>query len=74
MQKDIDNRKKAQRCATRKIPEISSLSYEERLQKCGFLSLEIRRLRADLKLVSKIVKGFFKLRLISSSNFWKICV
>ena len=37
--KDIDNIERVQRRATRMIPDISSLSYEERLYKCGMLSL-----------------------------------
>ena len=40
------------------IPEISSLSYDERLYKCGILSLQMKRLHSDLILVLKIVKGF----------------
>ena len=42
------------------IPEISSLCYDEKFHKCGILSLEMRRLRSDLILVLKIVKGFVK--------------
>ena len=40
------------------IPEISNLIYEERLYKCGFLSLEMRRLHSGLILVFEIMKGF----------------
>ena len=40
------------------IPETSSLGYEERLHRCGILSLERRRPRSDLILVFMIVKGF----------------
>ena len=58
LQKDIDNIEKVQKRATRMIPEISSLSYDERLYKCSILSIEMRRLRSDLILVSKMVKGF----------------
>ena len=35
LQKDIDNIEKVQRRATRMMPEISSLSYDKRLRKCG---------------------------------------
>ena len=59
-QKDIDNMENVQRRATRMMPDIHSLSYDERLNKCGILSLEMRRLRSDLVLVLKIVKGFVK--------------
>ena len=33
------------------IPNISSLSYDERLYKCGILYLEMRKLCSDLILV-----------------------
>ena len=39
------------------IPEISNLSYDQRLYKCCILSIEMRRLRLDLILVFMIVKG-----------------
>ena len=56
---DIDNIE-VQRSATRMIPEICSLNYEDRLYKCGILSLELRRLCSDLILVPWLVKGFVK--------------
>ena len=58
LQKDIGNINKVQRKATRMIPEISSLSYEERLHRYDVLSHEMARLRSDLILVFKITKGF----------------
>ena len=36
----------------------TSLSYDERLYKCGILSLEMKRFRSDLVLDFRIVKGF----------------
>ena len=42
---------------TKLIPELSTLSYEQRLERTGLVSLEMRRLRADLIEVFKIVKG-----------------
>ena len=45
---------------TKMIPSISALKYEERLKRTGLLSLENRRLRADLLEVFKILKGFMK--------------
>lgn len=39
------------------IPELSTLSYDQRLERTGLVSLEMRRLRADLIEVFKIVKG-----------------
>ena len=57
LQKDIDNIEKVQRRVTRMIPDLSNLCYEERLERTNLLSLEMRRLRADLIEVFKIVKG-----------------
>ena len=42
------------------IPSISALTYEERLERTGLISLENRRLRADLLEVFKILKGVVK--------------
>ena len=58
IQKDIDDIEKVQRRVRIMIPEIHSLSYDERLHKCGVLSLEMRWLRSDLILLLKIVNGF----------------
>ena len=57
LQKDVDSIEKVQRGMTRMIPELSQLNYEERLCRTNLLSLEMRRLRADLIEVFKIVKG-----------------
>ena len=48
LQKDVDNIEKVQRCMTWMIPELSQLNYKERLCRTNLLSLEWRRLRADL--------------------------
>ena len=40
------------------ITGISKLPYYLRLQKCGFLSLQDRRERADMLEVFKIINGF----------------
>ena len=42
------------------MPEITSLSYEEGLYKCGILSHEMMRPRSHLIIVHMIVKGFVK--------------
>ena len=60
-QKDVNNIEKVQRRVTRMIPEISHLSYEDRLFETNLLSLEMRRLRADLIEVFKIVNGLEKI-------------
>ena len=41
MQKDVDRIEKVQRRAIRMMPEISSISHDERLYKCGILSYPI---------------------------------
>ena len=45
---------KIQRRATKLIPGLRDLSYEERLKECGLTTLETRRLRGDQVEVFKI--------------------
>ena len=56
--KDIDTLERIQRRATKMIPELKDLSYEERLKECGLTTLETRRLREDKTEVFKILKGY----------------
>ena len=55
---DIDTLERIQRRATKMIPELRDLSYEERLKECGLTTLETRRLRGDQIEVFKILNGY----------------
>ena len=60
LKKDILNIETVQRRVTKTIPSIYVLTHEERLKRTGMISLDNRRLRADLLEVFKILKGFVK--------------
>lgn len=57
LQKDIDNIESIQRRATKMCSDLRNCEYETRLKKADLMSLEIRRLRADLIEVFKIIHG-----------------
>ena len=65
----IDKLERVQRVFTRRIPGLEQLTYGERLRTLDLESLEYRRLKADLLLCFKIVRGFIDL---SSSDFFVI--
>ena len=46
------------RKATKMIPELRDLSYEECLKECGLTTLETRRLRGDEIEVFKMLNGY----------------
>ena len=60
---------KIQRRATKLIPGLRDLRYEERLKECGLTTLETRRLRGDQIEVSKILNGYEN---IDSNIFFEI--
>ena len=49
---------KIQRRATKLIPELRDLTYEERLKECGLTTLETRRLRGDQIELCKQLNGY----------------
>ena len=69
LRKDIDMLEKIQRRATKLIPGLRDLRYEERLKECGLTTLETRRLRGDQIEVFKIVNGYEN---IDSNIFFEI--
>ena len=48
---------KIQRRATKLIPGLRDLTYEERLKECGLTTLDTRRLRDQIE-VFKILNGY----------------
>ena len=53
IRKDIDMHAKMQRRATKLIPGLRDLRYEERLEECGLATLERRRLRVINMLIEE---------------------
>ena len=60
---------KIQRRATKLIPGLRDLRYEERLKECGLTTLETQRLRGDQIEVFKILNGYEN---IDSNIFFEI--
>ena len=52
-----------QRRATKMIPSLRNLSYEERLKRLGMFSLKRRRLKCDMIEVFKMIKGIDKVNI-----------
>ena len=69
LRKDVDMLEKIQRRATKLIPELRDLTYEERLKECGLTTLETRRLRGDQIEMFKILNGYEN---IDSNIFFEI--
>jgi ribonucleases P/MRP protein subunit RPP40 len=62
LQKDIDVLERVQRRATKMVEECKGMDYEERLRFMKLTTLEVRRERADLIEVYKILNGLEGLR------------
>ena len=69
LRKYVDMLDKIQRRATKLIPGLRDLTYEERLKECGLTTLETRRLRGDQIEVFKILNGYEN---IDSNIFFEI--
>ena len=69
LKKDITVLEKVQKRATRLVPELRGLSYEQRLVQLGLTTLEERRRRGDLIEVFKIMHGFDNL---DRTKFFKL--
>ena len=69
LRKDIYMLDKIQRRATKLIPGLRDLRYEERLNECGLTTLETRRLRGDKIEMFKILNGYEN---IESNIFFEI--
>ena len=67
--KDIAFIENVQHRATRMIPSLRSLSYEQRLAALNLTTLEVRRLRGDLIEVFKIINGFVDLDVCNYFSF-----
>ena len=61
---EIDRLESIQRNFTKKLNGLCDLPYDERLAKCGLVSLELRRLRKDLGLCYQIVNGLIALNFV----------
>ena len=61
--KDADMLEGVQKRATKMIPSLRNLPYEERLKRLGMFSLRRRRLRGDMIEMFKMIQGIDKVNL-----------
>ena len=61
--KDIRTLESVQRRFTKKLNGLHDLTYEQRLQVLNLDSLEVRRIRADLVLTFKIIRGISRVKI-----------
>ena len=59
LRKDIELIKKVQHIATRVVPGLAKLTYEERLRRHDLPSLAFRRIRGNIIEVFKYMKGIY---------------
>ena len=69
IRRNITYNEKIQRRATKLIPGLRDLRYEERLKECGLTTLETRRLRGDQIEVLKILNSYEN---VDSNIFFEI--
>ena len=58
--RDITLIEDVQRRATRYVPDVNKLEYQERLETMNLPTLQYRRFRADMIETSKITRGHFE--------------
>ena len=68
-QKDIQCLESVQRAATKLVPSLRKLSYEDRLNRLGLTTLYQRRIRGDLIETYKILTGKVN---VASDNFFRL--
>ena len=68
-QKDIQCLESVQRAATKLVPSLKKLSYEDRLIRLGLTTLYQRRIRGDLIETYKILTGKIN---VLSDNFFRL--
>ena len=61
MKKDIRKLERVQRAATKMVPELRDLEYNERLKEMELPTLQARRERGDLIMMYKVVNGMEKI-------------
>ena len=58
LQRDIDTIEKVQRRATKLVPELSNMPYEQRCKELNIQTLKERRIRGDMIEVYRILNGY----------------